>query len=78
MGRTPTIPPELAAEMTPAMHAFVEVLLARIDELEAENAELKRQLGQTPQNSSKPPSSEHPHVKVGKPERARRSEKSKR
>ena len=55
------IPPEVAAEMTPAVRAFVEVLLARIAKLEAEVAELKRK--KTPQNSSLPPSSEHPHAK---------------
>jgi len=65
-----TIPPELEAEMTPAVRAFVEVLLARISQLEtdmvllkAENARLKAQLGKTPQNSSLPPSTQHPHAK---------------
>ena len=33
---TITIPPELDAEMTPAVRAFVEVLLARIESLETE------------------------------------------
>lgn len=56
------IPPEVAAEMTPAVRAFVEVLLARIAKLEAEVAEWKRK--KTPQNSSLPPSSEHPHAKA--------------
>lgn len=56
------IPAEVAAEMTPAVRAFVEVLLARIANLEAEVAELKRK--KTPQNSSLPPSSEHPHAKA--------------
>ena len=50
------IPPELAEEMTPAVLAFVESLLGRIAELEA-------RLGMTPQNSSLPPSSQHPHAK---------------
>lgn len=56
MARTSKIPPELAAEMTPAVRAFVESLLDRIDELEA-------RLGKSPENSSKPPSSRHPHAK---------------
>jgi len=55
--RTPiTIPPELAAEMTPAVQGFTESLLARI-------AYLEGRLGLSPQNSSLPPSSQHPHAK---------------
>jgi len=42
------IPNELAAEMTPAVRAFVDALLKRIDDLEA-------RVGKTPQNSSLPP-----------------------
>ena len=56
MARMSEIPPELADEMTPAVRAFVESLLARIAELEA-------RLGMTPQNSSLPPSSRHPHAR---------------
>lgn len=56
MARMSEIPPELADEMTPAVRAFVESLLARIAELEA-------RLGRTPQNSSLPPSSQHPHAR---------------
>jgi transposase len=51
-----TIPPELEAEMTPAVRAFVVSLLERIRTLEA-------RLGLTPQNSSLPPSSQHPHAR---------------
>jgi transposase len=50
------IPDELAAEMTPAVRAFVDALLVRIAELEA-------RLNQSPHNSSLPPSSQHPHAK---------------
>ena len=58
------IPPELDAEMTPAVRAFVQVLLSRIAELEAQVEQLQRQLkGKTPQNSSLPPSTQHPHAK---------------
>ncbi len=64
-----TIPPELEAEMTPAVRVFVEVLLARIESLEDEVAELKRRLDKTPQNSSLPPSSRHPHAKPAPPKR---------
>ena len=64
-----TIPPELDAEMTPAVRAFVDVLLARIESLETEVSELKRLIGMNPQNSSVPPSSEHPHAKQRMPKR---------
>jgi transposase len=60
------IPSELDAEMTPAVRAFVRSLLARIGELEA-------RLGLNPQNSSLPPSTQHPHAKP--PSRKRRSKK---
>jgi transposase len=56
MAGTSRIPKELAAEMTPAVRAFVDTLLARIDELEA-------RLNKTPQNSSLPPSAQHPHAR---------------
>ena len=61
-----SIPTELDVEMTPGVRAFVELLLARIEALEAEVSELKAELGaikKTPRNSSLPPSSEHPHAK---------------
>jgi transposase len=62
-----TIPPEIAAEMTPAVRAFVDLLLNRIETLEAEVAELKQRLNRSPQNSSLPPSSQHPHAKPAPP-----------
>ena len=61
------IPPELEAEMTPAVHAFVEALLDQIAQLEK---------GQkTPQNSSLPPSTQHPHAR---PQPLKRKSKKKR
>ena len=57
-----TISPELDAEMTPAVRAFVESLLERIGKLEAI-------VGLTPQNSSLPPSSQHPHARPQPPKR---------
>jgi hypothetical protein len=70
------IPPDLDAEMTPAVRAFVLTLLARIAELEARVEELQRQTkGKTPQNSSLPPSTQHPH---GKPPRKTRKSKRRR
>lgn len=65
-----TIPPELAAEMTPAVRAFVELLIKRIESLETEVADLKSELAawkKTPRNSSLPPSSQHPHAKPAPP-----------
>ena len=59
-----TIPSELEAEMTPAVRGFVGLLLDRIAELEARIEELERQVkGKTPQNSSLPPSTQHPHAR---------------
>ncbi|MFN8347863.1 MAG: DUF6444 domain-containing protein [Spirosomataceae bacterium] len=40
------------------LKALVNRLLLRIEELEAENADLRRQLGQNSSNSHKPPSGE--------------------
>ena len=49
-----TIPPDLEAEMTPAVRAFVKMLLDRIGKLEDRVEELERGR-KTPQNSSLPP-----------------------
>jgi transposase len=57
-----TIPPELEADMTPAVRVFVESLLDRIGKLEA-------RVGLTPQNSSLPPSTQHPHARPQSPKR---------
>jgi transposase len=57
-----TVPPELEAEMTPAVRSFVAALLDRIRTLEA-------RLGVNPQNSSLPPSSQHPHTRRQPPKR---------
>ena len=63
MASVSRIPDELAAEMTPAVRAFVEALLVQQDVLLARIAELEARLNKTPRNSSKPPSTEHPHAK---------------
>ncbi len=52
--------------MTPAVRAFVLSLFAEIDQLRAEVRDLNGQLADrhpTPQNSSLPPSTQHPHAK---------------
>lgn len=69
-----TIPPELEAEMTPAVRAFVGLLLDRIAKLERRVEELERG-PKTPQNSSLPPSSQHPHAR---PQPLKRKSKKKR
>ena len=63
------IPPELLAEMTPAVRVFVESLLIRMAHMQAEIDDLKTQVKRlTPQNSSVPPSTQHPHARpVPKP-----------
>ncbi|HEY0981720.1 IS66 family transposase [Schlesneria sp.] len=69
MNPTPEIPAELLAEMTPAVRAFVESLLASMElqrvRMQAEIDELKAQVKRlTPQNSSIPPSTQHPHARA--------------
>jgi transposase len=63
------IPPELLSEMTPAVRVFVETRLARMADMQAEIDDLKTQVKRlTPQNSSVPPSTQHPHARpVPKP-----------
>jgi hypothetical protein len=56
MAKPIIVPPEIDAEMTPAVRAFVAALIGRIEKLEA-------RLALNPQNSSLPPSSQHPHAK---------------
>jgi transposase len=53
---TQLVPEELIAQQSPEAQAIIRLLLARIDELEA-------RINKTPQNSSLPPSSRHPHAK---------------
>ncbi len=58
------IPPELEAEMTPAVKAFVLALLDQVDRLTKQVDSLTDQVQKlTPRNSSLPPSTEHPHAK---------------
>lgn len=53
------LPPDFRA----LLQAVIDHYEARIAVLEARIAELERQLSKTPQNSSLPPSSQHPHAK---------------
>ncbi len=60
-----SIPPEIEAEMNPAVKAFV---VAAFAQLEGRIKELEEQVQKlTPQNSSVPPSTQHPHARP-KPE----------
>jgi transposase len=74
MARTPPIPPELWEQIPPHVRAGVEVIIddqaQRIAALAAQVVSLQKQMGvlrerlaQNSQNSSKPPSSDGPHVK---------------
>jgi transposase len=69
----PVISPEIEAEMTPAVKAFMEAL---IDYYEARIADLENQVQKlTPQNSSLPPSTQHPHAKPKRSKRGGRKRK---
>ena len=67
-GMSQLVPEEVIARQPPEAQAIIRMLLARIEALEADVAELKRRLGMTPKNSSLPPSSQHPHAKPAPPE----------
>ena len=54
---------DLIAQFEPAAQEVIRILLARIEELEA-------RLNKSPQNSSLPPSSQHPHAKPVPPKRS--------
>jgi transposase len=54
---------DLIARQSPEAQAIIRVLLAQIAALEKRVAELEARLNKTPQNSSLPPSAQHPHAK---------------
>ncbi|QEG25977.1 Transposase IS66 family protein [Gemmata obscuriglobus] len=60
-------PPELPDNLPPAVVAYIRALEATITALVAEVAELKARLNQSSTNSSKPPSSDPPQVKLAPP-----------
>jgi transposase len=68
------MPPDFSEEwlikQSPEVQAIIRFLVAQIAELKSENAELKAEIARlkkTPQNSSLPPSSQHPHAKPAPP-----------
>ena len=67
MSSQPPITAEQLAALPPEFRALLQAVIdhyeARIAVLEARIAELERQLPKTPQNSSLPPSVQHPHAK---------------
>jgi transposase len=68
---SPEITEELIARQSPEAQAIIRLLHAHIAELKTEVAELKAEidrLKKTPQNSSLPPSSQHPHAKPAPPQ----------
>lgn len=71
----PPITPEQLAALPPEIRALVRAI---IDHYEQQLAELKAELAglrKTPQNSSLPPSSQHPHAKppIAKPRSKKKS-----
>ena len=61
---------EIIVRQPPEAQAIIRALLAEIAELKARIEELERQAkGKTPQNSSLPPSTQHPHARPQPPKR---------
>jgi transposase len=60
MSSQPPITPEQLAALPPAVQALLRAI---IDHYERRIAELEARLAKSPQNSSLPPSSQHPHAK---------------
>lgn len=63
----PSLPPDVLAALPPAVLAFIQWQAAQIERLTARIAELEAKLGKDSTNSSKPPSTEHPHAKPIRP-----------
>jgi transposase len=69
-GMSLEITEEIIGRQPPEAQAIIRALLAEIVELRARIEELERQgKGQTPQNSSLPPSTQHPHARPQPPKR---------
>ena len=57
------LPPDILATLPPGVVAFIQWQTEQINRLTARVAELEAKLNKNPTNSSKPPSSTHPHDK---------------
>ena len=64
----PTLPPDVFDALPPAVQAYIRFLEARVGHLEVRLAHLEARLDQNSSNSSKPPSSDGPHVKPAPPQ----------
>jgi transposase len=67
MDAPPKLPPDVWDSLPPSVVAFIEWQAEQIRALTAEVTELRAKLGKNPSNSSKPPSSTHPHDKTPTP-----------
>ena len=67
MSRGQLVTEDVIARQPPEAQAIIRLLLARIEELEERVRKLESRLNKTPQNSSLPPSSQHPHAKPAPP-----------
>src|SRR5215210_7785618 len=63
----PPLPSDVLAALPPGVIALIQWQAAQIDRLTARVAELEARLGKDSTNSSKPPSTDHPHAKPVRP-----------
>ncbi|HVK10180.1 MAG TPA: IS66 family transposase [Gemmataceae bacterium] len=63
----PTLPPELLADLPPAVVAYIRWLEGRVAQLDARVADLEAKLNRNSTNSSRPPSADPPGVKRAPP-----------
>ncbi|MBM4067900.1 MAG: IS66 family transposase, partial [Planctomycetes bacterium] len=63
MDAPPTVSAEVLASLPPEVLALIKWQAEQIRVLTARVAELEAKLGKNPSNSSKPPSTTHPHYK---------------
>ena len=76
VGMEPVVTEERIARQPPEAQVIIRALVAKIAKLEAELEQLRREVkGKTPQNSSLPPSTQHPHAR---PKPRRRKSKKRR
>lgn len=61
------LPPDVLAALPPAVLALIQWQAAQIERLNARISELEAKVGKDSTNSSKPPSTEHPHAKPIRP-----------